>query len=186
MSFSRDIEDYDTDNIVLAAVNPDADGAGSSDSGSSSSDSSDDNDDEMTLGVKKLGSSTTRKGRTTGPDLVSISTDANDRRMTLTFDEDVNDEDSDYDASGIYIATDDDELVKADRILEIEDKKVYVKADENLLNSLVGVTLESETIEDFEGNGNPLGTVAHGSANKLGTTTELYGHDYGNTNTDDD
>ena len=69
----------------------------------------------MTLGVKKLGSSTTRKGRTTGPDLVSISTDANDRRMTLTFDEDVDDEDSDYDASGIYIATDDDELVKADR-----------------------------------------------------------------------
>ena len=140
----------------------------------------------MTLGVKKLGSSTTRKGRTTGPDLVSISTDANDRRMTLTFDEDVDDEDSDYDASGIYIATDDDELVEADRILEIEDKKVYVKADENLLNSLVGVTLESETIEDFEGNGNPLGTVAKGSANKLGTTTELYGHDYGNTNTDDD
>ena len=118
----------------------------------------------MTLGVKKLGSSTTRKGRTTGPDLVSISTDANDRRMTLTFDENVDDEDSDYDASGIYIATDDDSLVKADRILEIEGKKVYVKADENLLDSLVGVTLESDTIEDFEGNGNPLGTVAHGTA----------------------
>ena len=30
VSFSRDIEDYDTDNIVLAAVNPDADGAGHS------------------------------------------------------------------------------------------------------------------------------------------------------------
>ena len=143
--------------------------SGTSDS-DDSSDSSDDNDDEITLGVKKLGSSTTRKGRTTGPDLVSVSVDANDRRMTLTFDENVDDEDDDYDASGIYIATDDDSLVQADRVLEIEGKKVYVKADENLLDSLVGVTLESDTIEDFEGNGNPIGTVAHGSASKLGTT----------------
>ena len=42
----------------------------------------DDSDEELTLGVKKLGSSNTRAGRTTGPDLVSISTDANDRRMS--------------------------------------------------------------------------------------------------------
>ena len=176
VSFERAIEDYDTDSIVLAAVNPDADTSNSGDSSDT-----DNSDEELTLGVKKLGSSNTRAGRTTGPDLVSISTDANDRRMTLTFDEKVNDEDDDYDASGIYIATDDDSLVQADRVLEIEGKKVYVKADENLLDSLVGVTLEGDSIEDPEGNGNPIGTVAHGTASKLGTTKSLYGHTYGHT-----
>jgi hypothetical protein len=177
VTFSRDIEDYDADTIVLAAVKPDV----TSDSGADSSDSSDDDTDEqVTLGVKKLGSSNTRAGRTTGPDLVSISTDANDRRMTLTFDEKL-DEDNDDDASGIYIDTDDDSLVAADSILQVDGKKVYVQADENLLDSLVGVTLEPDTIEDNEGNGNPIDTVAHGSAHKLGTTNSLYGHSYGHT-----
>ena len=41
--------------------------------------------------------------------------------------------------------------------------------------------MESDAIADFEGNGNPLGTVAHGTASKLGTTGALYGHTYGNT-----
>jgi hypothetical protein len=174
VTFSRDIEDYDADTIVLAAVTPDV----TSDSGADSSD--DDSDEQVTLGVKKLGSSNTRAGRTTGPDLVGISTDANDRRMTLTFDEKL-DEDNDDDVSGIYIATDDDSLVAADSILQVDGKKVYVQADENLIDSLVGVTLEPDTIEDSEGNGNPIDTVAHGSAHELSTTNSLYGHSYGHT-----
>jgi hypothetical protein len=161
VAFAREIEDYESGDIVLAGVNPDA-GTG----------------EAMTLGAKAIGSLRTRPGRTTGPDLVGVSTDVGDRLMTLTFDKRIDDE-NDYDGSGIHIATGDDQLVPAGRIIEIEGKKVYIKADQNDLDSLVGVTLEPDTIEDFEGNGNPLGTVAHGSANILGGTSALYGRSYG-------
>jgi hypothetical protein len=164
VTFAREIEDYDSGDIVLAAANPDADAG-----------------EAMTLGAEAIGSPTTRPGRTTGPDLVGVSTDVGDRLMTLTFDKRVDDE-NDYDGSGIHIATGDDQLVTAGRIIEVEGRKVYVKADQNDLDSLVGVTLEPDTIEDSEGNGNPLGTVAHGSASTLGGTSALYGRSYGNVN----
>jgi hypothetical protein len=102
-----------------------------------------------------------------------VSTDADDRLMTLTFDERLDDDD-DADGSGIYIATDDDRLVRAGRILEIEGNKVYVQAGKSLLRSLVGVTLEPGAVQDPEGNGNPIGTIAHGRADRLPATSALY------------
>jgi hypothetical protein len=40
----------------------------------------------------------------------------------------------------------------------------------------VGVTLAPGAIHDPEGNGNPIGTVAHGSASRPSTSSALYGN----------
>ena len=156
VTFPREIEDYDSGDIVLAAVNPQADTPNETDGDGSG--------EPITSGAKAIGSQTTRRGRTTGPDLVSVSTDVAGRLMTLRFDERVDDDNDTIDASRIYIATDDDALVKANRIVEIEGETVYVKADENDLESLMGVTLEPDAIKDPAGNGNPLDTLAHDRA----------------------
>jgi hypothetical protein len=163
VTYPRAIEDYNSGAIALAAVDPDAHAATRRESG-----------ETIPLGVVALGSTETRPGRTTGPDLVSVSTDPGDRLMILTFDERLDDDDHRDDGSGIFIATDDHRLVKAGRILEIEGAKVYVQAGEILLRSLVGVTLAPGAIHDAEGNVNPIGTVAHGSAGTSSTTSALY------------
>ena len=80
VTFPRATEDYDSGEIVLAAVDPDT-GTPSGDRG-----------EAATLGAAAIGSRTTRPGRTTGPDLISISADAGRRLLTLTFDERVDDE----------------------------------------------------------------------------------------------
>ncbi|MDA0162596.1 hypothetical protein OM076_20145 [Solirubrobacter ginsenosidimutans] len=168
-SFSRDIEDYPKD-IVLAAINSSDDSA----NGDNTSDSSD--GDTPTIGAVSVRSSNvTRSGRTTGPDLVSVSKNADDRRITLTFDEKLDDGDNTTDASGIYLATSDNRLVEADRILSIDNKKVYVKADKTDIKSLVGVVIESGAVSDEAGNDNPLTTKVWGSGDvDNGSSSSLY------------
>ncbi len=168
-SFSRDIEDYPKD-MVIAAVNP----SDASNSGDTTSDSSDGN--APTIGEVKVGSSNvTRSGRTTGPDLVSVSKNADDERITLTFDENLDDGDDTSDASGIYLATSDNRLVEADRILSIDNKKVYVKADKTDIKALVGVVIESGAVQDDAGNDNPLTTHVWGSGDvNHGSSSSLY------------
>jgi hypothetical protein len=149
VTYPRAIEDYSSRAIALAAVGPAAHAA-----------TQDERGQTIPIGVVSLGSAETRPGRTTGPDLVSVSTDPGDRLMILTFDERLENDDHHDDGSGIFIATDDHRLVKAGRILEIEDDRVYVQAGKTLLRSLAGVTLAPGAIHDPEGNGNPIDTVA--------------------------
>jgi hypothetical protein len=170
-SYSQDIEDYPKD-IVLAGVNPS--------NAQNDDDTSDASDDGTvpTVGVESLGSSNvTRSGRTTGPDLVSVGKNADDERLTLTFDEKLDDSDDQTDASGIYLVTSDNRLLKADRIMSIDGKKAYVKANETDIDALKGIVIEGGAITDEEGNTNPLTTDIWGSGDTInGSSNHLYSH----------
>jgi hypothetical protein len=169
-TFSRDIEDYPKD-IVLAAVKP-----ANADNADDTSDSSDGT--VPTIGSVDVGSSNvTRRGRTTGPDLLSVSKDADNQRITLTFDEKLDDNQSDTDASGIYLATSDNRLLQADKILSIQDKKVYVKANKTDIKALKGIVIESGAVTDKQGNDNPLTTDVWGTGDTIGgSSNSLYSH----------
>jgi hypothetical protein len=169
-TFDSDIKDYPKD-IVIAGVNP-------------SNASTDDNTSDVTdgttptVGSVKIGSSDLmRSGRTTGPDLVGVSKDADAERITLTFDEKLDDGDSDADAAGIYLATSDNRLLQADKILSIDGKKVYVKANKTDIKALEGIVIESGAVTDKQGNDNPLTTDVWGSGDTLSSSgSTLYSH----------
>ena len=164
VTFPREIEDYDSGDIVLAAVNPQAD-----------------TPERDRRRRQRRADHRRRQGdrladHPSGPHHRPRPHRRRDRCRRPAHDADVRRarrRRGSVDASRIYIATGDDELVQVERIAEIEGEKVYVKANENDLESLVGVTLEPDAIEDPEGNGNPLGTVADGNAHELGTTGAL-------------
>jgi hypothetical protein len=171
-TFSQDIEDYPNE-ITIGAVNP------SDASDSSNSDTSDSSDGTMpTIGAVDLSSTNiTRRGRTTGPDLTGVSKNADDQRITLTFDEKLDDSSDNTDASGIYLATSDNRLVQADSILSIKGHKVYVKANKTDIKALKGIVLEAGAVTDKQGNTNPLSADVWGSGDTIsGSSSSLYSH----------
>jgi hypothetical protein len=171
-TFSQDIEDYPNE-IVIAAVDP-----------SSASNSGDDTTSDTsngtvpTVGAADLSSTnTTRRGRTTGPDLIGVSKNADDQQITLTFDEKLDDDTSNTDASGIYLATSDNRLLQADSILSIKGHKVYVKANKTDIKALKGILIESGAVTDKQGNTNPLTTDIWGNGDTIGgSSSSLFSH----------
>jgi hypothetical protein len=168
-TFNQDIKDYPKD-MVIAAVNPSS--ASDDNSTSESSDGT-----TPTVGAVDIGSSNiTRSGRTTGPDLIGVAKNADDQRITLTFDEKLDDGDN-TDASGIYLATSDNRLLQADKILSIDGHKVYVQANKTDIKALKGIVLESGAVTDKAGNDNPLTTDVWGSGDTIsGSSSTLYSH----------
>jgi hypothetical protein len=170
-TFNQDIHDYPKD-IVVAAVNP-------SDASSDNTTSETTDGTTPTVGAVNIGSSNiTRSGRTTGPDLTGVSKNADDQRITLTFDEKLDDGDnSNVDASGIYLATSDNRLLQADKILSIDGHKVYVQANKTDIKALKGIVLEAGAVTDKQGNDNPLTTDVWGSGDTLSSSgSTLYSH----------
>jgi hypothetical protein len=169
-TFSSDIHDYPKD-MVVAAVNP-----SNASNDNNTSDSS--NGTTPTVGAVDIGSSNvTRAGRTTGPDLTSVSKNADNQRITLTFDEKLDDSNTNSDASGIYLATSDNRLLQADSILSIDGKKVYVKASKTDIKALKGIVLQAGAVTDKAGNDNPLTTEIWGSGDTIsGSGSSLYSH----------
>jgi hypothetical protein len=167
--FKSEIKDYPKD-IVLAGVVP-----ANADNSGDTSDSS--NGTIPTIGEVRLGSSNaTRAGRTTGPDLTGVSKNASDQTITLTFDEKLDDGNSDNaDASGIYLATSDNRLVQADSIESIDGHKVYVKANKTDIKALEGVVVDAGTVTDKAGNDNALTSDIWGSGDTVsGSGSGLY------------
>jgi len=152
VSYDRQLEDF-SDSIVLATVEAD---------GAAANDREGDDGQKTTTGSVPVGSSGTRDGRTTGPDLRDVEFDERGERLTLTFDEAVEDEEE-FDAARIYLATSDDQLIETDRIIEVDGRRVFVQADENDLEAAEGVTLDAGAVADHEGNPNPVITMAEGS-----------------------
>jgi hypothetical protein len=172
-TFPSGIKDYPND-IVIAAVDP----SNASDASDNSTSSTATDGTTPTIGAVNLGSSNvTRAGRTIGPNLTSVSQNANSQTITLTFDENLDDSASNTDASGIYLATSDNRLVQADQILSIQDNKVYVQANKTDIKSLKGIVLESGAVTDKQGNNNALTTDIWGSGDTFsGSSNSLFSH----------
>lgn len=171
-TFSQDIEDYPHE-ITIAAVDP---SNATNTSNDTTSDSS--NGTTPTIGAVDLSSTnTTRRGRTTGPDLTSVAKNADDQQITLTFDEKLDDDKTNTDASGIYLVTSDNRLLQADTILSIKGHKVYVKANKTDIKALKGLVIESGAVTDKQGNTNPLTTDIWGSGDTTsGSSNSLFSH----------
>jgi hypothetical protein len=117
----------------------------------------------------------TRSGRTTGPDLTSVSHNAGDQTITLTFDEKLDDSNENSDGSGIYLATSDNRLVQADSIESVNGHKVYVKANKTDIKALEGVVIDAGTVTDKAGNDNALTSEIWGSGDTVtGSGSGLY------------
>jgi hypothetical protein len=171
-TFNSDIQDYPKD-IVLAGVDP----SNATDTSSQDTSNASDNGTLPTVGVESIGSSNlTRAGRTTGPDLVSVSKNADDERITLRFDEKLDDDTSTVDASGIYLVTSDNRMLQADSILSIKDKKVYVKANKTDIRALDGIVIEGGTVQDKQGITNPLTSDIWGNGDTNNSSSSLYSH----------
>jgi len=166
--FKSEIKDYPKDIITAAVVPANADNSGDT------SDSS--NGTVPTIGEVSLGSSNvTRSGRTTGPDLTSVSHNAGDQTITLTFDEKLDDSNENSDGSGIYLATSDNRLVQADSIESVNGHKVYVKANKTDIKALEGVVIDAGTVTDKAGNDNALTSEIWGSGDTVtGSGSGLY------------
>jgi hypothetical protein len=168
--YKSEIKDYPKDIVMAGVVPSNADNGADNTSDSSSG-------TVPTIGEVNLGSSNvTRAGRTTGPDLVGVSKSASDQTITLTFDEKLDDHNSDNAAaSGIYLATSDNRLVEADSIQSIDGKKVYVKANKTDIKALEGVVVDAGTVTDKAGNDNALTSKIWGSGDTIsGSSSSLY------------
>jgi hypothetical protein len=175
-TFSQDIQDYPKD-IVLAGVDP----SNASDNTDNGTSTASDNGTLPTIGVDGIGSTNVaRDGRTTGPNLISVSKNADNERLTLRFNEKLDDNSDQTDASGIYLVTSDNRLLQADRTLSVDGKKLYVKANKTDIKALKGVVIEGGAVTDKQGNTNALTTDIWGSGDTIsGSSSHLFSHSDG-------
>lgn len=146
-----DIEEFPAE-IILAT------------SGQGAATALDEGETPSTVGAATVGGGEQGDGAldsTSGPDLVGAALDATTGEATFTFDEEV-DDDTDVDPGAFSVINESGDLTTASAFIEVRGTDVVVSFDESDVESGVGLTVNSEAVQDFEGNPNTVGTVASG------------------------